>query len=208
MDQTIDLGDFGSMDVAVPYCVMAEVLSSATASKPKVISTAPAGSPGAIVGNRGLTSGGAGGLGGAGGAGAGSRSTSAACPAGAVRPVPFPQNSPFGWRDHPILGKRKFHGGADFAGPAGTAILAMYSGTVVSAGPNGTWGNLVQIAHVGGYSTRYAHLQSFVVGAGDPVSAGDPVGFVGSTGRSTGPHLHLELLGPSGSPMNPTACLQ
>lgn len=103
--------------------------------------------------------------------------------------------SGFGMREHPILGGDRLHSGIDLAAAAGTPVRAAVSGTVVTAGWNGGYGNYVRIAH-GAFGTAYAHLQGYAPGieAGTAVDAGDVIGYVGSTGRSTGPHLHFEVL--------------
>ncbi len=102
-------------------------------------------------------------------------------------PVPGRISSPFG----PRWGG--FHYGVDIAVPSGTQILAPASGTVVEAGWKGTYGLTVRLDHGGGYQTFYAHASRILVSRGDVVSARSPIALVGSTGRSTGPHLHLEL---------------
>lgn len=104
-------------------------------------------------------------------------------------------SSGFGTRRHPILGYAKAHKGVDFAAPRGTPIMAAGDGVVERAGPYGTFGNYVRIRHAQGYKTAYAHLHSIKKGvrAGARVRQGDVIGTVGSTGRSTGPHLHYEV---------------
>ncbi|MEM1377261.1 MAG: M23 family metallopeptidase [Pseudomonadota bacterium] len=101
--------------------------------------------------------------------------------------------SRFGNRRDPILGKSAFHGGIDFRTPTGTPILATANGTVVKAGRHGGYGNLIEIKHDNGLSTRYAHLSRIHVKKGQTVQAGVKIGAAGSTGRSTGPHLHYEV---------------
>jgi murein DD-endopeptidase MepM/ murein hydrolase activator NlpD len=103
------------------------------------------------------------------------------------------RSSRFGWRSDPFHGARKFHSGVDLSAPIGTPIAAVRAGTVLHAGPAGGYGNLVVVDHGGGITTRYAHCSTIDVRAGDPVAAGQRVGRVGSTGRSTGPHLHFEV---------------
>jgi murein DD-endopeptidase MepM/ murein hydrolase activator NlpD len=100
--------------------------------------------------------------------------------------------SGYGNRLDPFLGKIAFHSGVDLEAPAGSAARATASGTVISAGWNGNYGLMVEVRHDHGYTTRYAHLSSIRVGEGQEIRAGDVVGFTGSTGRSTGPHLHYE----------------
>lgn len=104
-------------------------------------------------------------------------------------------SSGFGTRRHPILGYAKAHKGVDFAAPRGTPIMAAGDGVVERAGPYGSFGNYVSIRHAQGYKTAYAHMNSIRKGvrAGARVRQGDVIGTVGSTGRSTGPHLHYEV---------------
>lgn len=105
-------------------------------------------------------------------------------------------SSPFGPRRHPITGEHQFHSGVDSPQPAGTPVYAVDSGRVVMSAYGGTAGNFIEIDHGNGKKTRYLHLQdgSRTVKAGDQVSAGQQIGAVGSTGRSTGNHLHLERI--------------
>ncbi|MBM7068850.1 peptidoglycan DD-metalloendopeptidase family protein [Actibacterium sp. 188UL27-1] len=112
---------------------------------------------------------------------------------GMVTPVKGVLTSRFGPRNHPILKTVRMHSGVDWAAPTGTPVAAAFDGTVSYAGPGGGYGNLIKITHQGGFETRYAHLHKFVAKQGDRVKAGDIVGQVGTTGRSTGPHLHFEL---------------
>lgn len=102
-------------------------------------------------------------------------------------------SSGFGVRSDPFLGKAAMHTGIDFVAEAGSAVRATAAGKVVFAGDNGTYGRMVEIDHGNGLTTRYAHMSSILVGLGDAVTTGALVGRVGSTGRSTGPHLHYEL---------------
>lgn len=115
-------------------------------------------------------------------------------------------SSHFGMRRHPILGYSRMHRGTDFAAPTGTPILAAGDGTVVRSGPYGGYGNYVRIRHANGYETAYAHLSRFARGvrAGTRVRQGQVIGYVGSTGRSTGPHLHYEVM-LRGRQVNPMA---
>lgn len=115
-------------------------------------------------------------------------------------------SSPFGYRIHPIFGTRKLHAGLDMAAPVGTVVKAAGSGVVLSAGWGGGYGNLVQIEHGNGIVSRYAHLSQIDVVAGQPVSAGTQLGLSGSTGNSTGPHLHYETR-LKGVPNNPACFL-
>ena len=116
--------------------------------------------------------------------------------------------SPFGMRGHPIRGGRRFHAGTDFGAPTGTPLLALFDGTVtlISQVRRGVgYGNYVDLRQAGGeYTARYAHLVRFAdyLKTGASVRQGDVIGYVGSTGLSTGPHLHLELRRGS-TPLNP-----
>lgn len=101
--------------------------------------------------------------------------------------------SGFGWRRHPISGGSKFHAGIDLAAPTGTPIVATAAGMVTSADWYGGYGLCVTIDHQNGYVTLYGHMSQIAVSAGQQVQAGQPLGRVGSTGSSTGPHLHYEL---------------
>lgn len=110
--------------------------------------------------------------------------------------------SQFGMRTHPVLGGRREHHGIDLAAPTGTPVYATADGTVSMAKYFGSYGNYVQIEHGGEMQTRYAHLASYVVADGARVTKGQLIGYVGSTGRSTGPHLHYEVR-MAGAPVNP-----
>ena len=101
--------------------------------------------------------------------------------------------SPFGQRSDPILGQRAMHEGIDFNAERGTPVVAAADGVVVGAGWHGDFGNLVEVDHGAGLTTRYAHLSRLNVKAGDLVSRDQQIGAVGSTGRSTGAHLHFEV---------------
>ena len=109
------------------------------------------------------------------------------------RPVPGVITSPFGNRVHPIFGIVRAHKGIDFDGDLGEDIIAGADGIVLSAGWRNGYGNTVVLSHGNGFTTLYAHMTEVGVSVGDSVSGGDRVGFVGSTGWSTGPHLHLEV---------------
>lgn len=104
-------------------------------------------------------------------------------------------SSGFGTRKHPILGYQKAHRGVDFAAPRGTPIMAAGDGVVERAGPYGSFGNYIRIRHAQGYKTAYAHMNGIKKGVrtGVRVRQGDIIGYVGTTGRSTGPHLHYEV---------------
>ncbi|QBI21899.1 hypothetical protein ER308_03910 [Egibacter rhizosphaerae] len=123
-----------------------------------------------------------------------------------ARPVGGPVTSSFGYRTHPVLGTQRLHAGIDFGAPTGTPIRAADGGRVVQAGGRGGYGITVVIDHGGGLSTLYAHQSSLNVSAGESVSRGDVIGYVGSTGVSTGPHLHFEVR-EGGSPVNPAPYL-
>jgi murein DD-endopeptidase MepM/ murein hydrolase activator NlpD len=105
----------------------------------------------------------------------------------------FEVTSGFGPRVDPFTGHLAFHPGVDFAGPWGSTVAATAPGTVVFAGPHVGYGNLVEIDHGYGFHTRYGHLSAVLVRAGSRVNKGSPVGRLGSTGRSTGPHVHYEV---------------
>jgi murein DD-endopeptidase MepM/ murein hydrolase activator NlpD len=102
--------------------------------------------------------------------------------------------SAFGNRDDPFTGRRAFHSGFDFAAAAGTAIHAAAGGKVVFAGVRPDFGWVVEIDHGNGLSTRYAHASRLLVQAGALVMPGETIATAGSSGRSTGPHLHFEVL--------------
>lgn len=113
-------------------------------------------------------------------------------------------SSTFGLRRHPLLGFTRLHAGVDFAAPPGTPVLAAGDGRVVQAGRNGGYGNWVKIVHSAALSTAYAHLRRIAPGirSGTRVRQSQVIGFVGSTGLSTGPHLHFELER-NGKPVDP-----
>ncbi|RTM03043.1 MAG: M23 family metallopeptidase [Hyphomicrobiales bacterium] len=114
---------------------------------------------------------------------------------GMVTPVAGVMTSTFGPRKHPILGTVRIHKGVDWAAPVGTPIMAAFDGEISFQGDGGSYGNLVKITHTNGRETRYAHMQKFAIasGVGTKVKAGDVIGYIGTTGLSTGPHLHFEL---------------
>lgn len=103
------------------------------------------------------------------------------------------QSSSFGWRIDPFNGHQAFHEGLDFAVPSGTPIRAAGAGTVVYAGFHPQYGNMAEIDHGNNLTSRYAHSSKLLVKVGDHVQAGQIIADVGSTGRSTGPHLHFEI---------------
>jgi len=125
---------------------------------------------------------------------------------GFIRPIAGIITSPFGWRKHPIFGSRSFHTGVDIAAAHGTPIKASNSGKVIYTGWYGGYGKVVIVNH-GEYrgtstSTLYAHMSSIAVGTGNYVKRGQVVGYEGTTGYSTGPHLHFEVR-LQGNPTNP-----
>jgi murein DD-endopeptidase MepM/ murein hydrolase activator NlpD len=104
-------------------------------------------------------------------------------------------SSPFGWRINPVTGRRQLHKGIDFAAPMGAPILAASEGIVNDAGwDDGGYGNFVELLHADGSLTLYAHASRVIVSKGQQVSQGQIIAEVGSTGRSTGPHLHFEVV--------------
>lgn len=123
---------------------------------------------------------------------------------GLLRPVNGRLTSGFGYRRHPVLGYRRMHSGIDFAAPTGTPIYAVADGRVQMAGYNGGYGRFVRLAHEGGLGSGYGHMSRIAVSAGERVRRGQVIGYVGSTGLSTGPHLHYELYR-NGVPINPAS---
>ena len=117
-------------------------------------------------------------------------------------PVHGRLTSGFGERFHPILGYVRFHKGVDLAASEGTPIVAAADGRILSAGWAGGYGRSVVISHAGGIETRYGHMSRVAAYAGEIVSRGQVIGYVGSTGLSTGPHLHFEVTR-NGQPVNP-----
>lgn len=111
----------------------------------------------------------------------------------AVMPVQGKVTSGFGYRIHPITGNRSFHTGIDLAAAEGTPIAAAYSGTVQETGFTSGRGNYILLSHGENLQTMYCHLSEIQVREGDAVDAGGTIGLVGTTGMSTGPHLHFEL---------------
>ena len=117
-------------------------------------------------------------------------------------PVTGTITSPFGWRSNPFGGSPEFHQGLDIAAPMGTTVTAAAGGTVIMAQWYGGYGNYILIDHGGSYSTGYGHLSAMYVASGQSVQRGQAIGAVGSTGQSTGPHLHFEVrIG--GKPVDP-----
>ncbi|MCX7667668.1 MAG: peptidoglycan DD-metalloendopeptidase family protein, partial [Atribacterota bacterium] len=102
-------------------------------------------------------------------------------------------SSRYGWRRDPFTGQRAWHTGIDIAGPSGRSVVATAEGKVVFAGWNGNYGKCVIVRHQFGYETVYGHLSRILVNPGDSVKKNEVIGKIGSTGRSTGPHLHYEV---------------
>ena len=111
-------------------------------------------------------------------------------------------SSSYGMRNHPVLGSRRAHNGVDLAGATGTPVYATADGLVARADYWGSYGNYIQIEHGDDLQTRYAHLSGYEVVAGERVVKGQLIGYIGSTGRSTGPHLHYEVR-IDGQPVDP-----
>jgi murein DD-endopeptidase MepM/ murein hydrolase activator NlpD len=120
------------------------------------------------------------------------------------RPVPGSVSSNFGMRRHPILGYSRMHKGMDFRAGYGTPILAASDGRVTAAGWHGGYGKQVRISHAGGLVSSYSHMSRIAAAPGTAVRKGQVIGYVGSTGLSTGPHLHYELY-KDGAPINPAS---
>ncbi len=123
--------------------------------------------------------------------------------AGLAWPVPARISSGFGMRMHPLLGFLRMHRGVDLRAGWGAPIVAAADGRVASAGWSGGYGKQVQIAHAGGIATSYSHMSRIAAAPGQLVRQGQLIGYVGSTGLSTGPHLHYEV-SRNGRPVNPT----
>ena len=116
-------------------------------------------------------------------------------------------SSGFGYRSDPFTGAAAFHAGLDFRGPVGAPIYAAARGTVSFAGIRQGYGNCIEITHGNGLLTRYAHMSAFRAHVGEVVAAGDTIGAIGSSGRSTGPHLHFEVR-INDQPVNPRPFLE
>ncbi|HBE78798.1 MAG TPA: hypothetical protein DDW65_13635 [Firmicutes bacterium] len=123
-----------------------------------------------------------------------------------IWPVKGRITSYFGWRFHPILRKKKYHSGLDIAQPTGTPIAAADAGVVIFCGRNGGYGNMIALDHGNSISTVYGHCSEILVTNGQTVAKGDTIGKVGSTGLSTGPHLHFEVR-KKGVPIDPLSLL-
>jgi murein DD-endopeptidase MepM/ murein hydrolase activator NlpD len=116
-------------------------------------------------------------------------------------------SSYYGMRTNPFTGKLQFHKGMDFAAKTGTSVLAVAGGVITWSGKRFGYGNLVEINHGNGYVTRYGHNKENLVNVGDTVKKGTSVSLMGSTGRSTGPHVHFEVL-KNGRQINPERFVQ
>jgi murein DD-endopeptidase MepM/ murein hydrolase activator NlpD len=130
-------------------------------------------------------------------------------PSGFLRPVPGPITSGFGYRTDPITGQTALHSGIDFGAPCGTPIKAAATGTVFQVTPeaaSGGYGNMTILRHSGNVATLYGHQSSIIVSPGQVVSIGQVIGYVGSTGKSTGCHLHWEVR-INGTPVDPAGYL-
>jgi len=112
-------------------------------------------------------------------------------------------SSYYGMRNDPFTGKREHHQGIDLAGKQGSEVISVASGVVTWASKRYGYGNLVEVNHGNGYTTRYGHNKSIIVKVGDKISKGDVLSLMGSTGRSTGPHVHFEVL-KNGRHVDPT----
>jgi len=123
-----------------------------------------------------------------------------------TEPVAHTESSGFGWRDDPIRHNRSFHSGTDFRGKPGTAVVAAGDGIVTFCGRMGGYGNVIDINHGGGVTTRYAHLRKIEIAKDAAITAGERIGQLGSTGRTTGPHLHFEVR-LDGAPVSPISAL-
>ncbi|AXQ31637.1 hypothetical protein D0B54_05100 [Solimonas sp. K1W22B-7] len=116
-------------------------------------------------------------------------------------------SSLFGWRSDPFTGRTTMHAGIDFAARAGADVMSAAAGVISQAGPHNGYGNLVEINHGNGYVTRYGHNSRILVNVGDRVLKGQRIALVGSTGRSTAPHVHFEVLF-NGAVVNPQEYIQ
>src|SRR5512139_3082102 len=110
-----------------------------------------------------------------------------------TEPVARTESSGYGWREDPINKRAKFHHGTDYRGKRGTPVLAAGNGTVIFAGRRGGYGRVVFVDHGNGVITRYAHLRRIDVKVGDTLAGGQQLGQLGSSGRTTGAHLHFEV---------------
>ena len=123
-----------------------------------------------------------------------------------IAPVDGPVGSGFGFRVDPFNGRPALHTGLDFPGPVGTTIRSAAAGVVLSAEPSGAYGQMIEVDHGNGLVTRYAHTSRMMVRPGELVRRGQAIAQIGNTGRSTGAHLHFEVL-LNGVPQNPARFL-
>ena len=119
-----------------------------------------------------------------------------------IRPTEGWLSSGFGYRVSPFTGLREFHKGLDIAGRKGTEIIAPADGVITFVGSNGSYGKMIKIDHGHGMITRYGHIQKALKKRGEAVKRGEVIALMGNSGRSTGPHLHYEVL-LNGLPVNP-----
>jgi murein DD-endopeptidase MepM/ murein hydrolase activator NlpD len=131
----------------------------------------------------------------------------AGAPGQLMWPVSGPITSPFGWRMHPILHRMIQHRGIDIGVPSGTPVAAAAEGRVIVASYQGGCGNMVAIDHHGGLSTMYCHMSQIFVSVGQEVQRGQAIGAAGSTGLSTGPHVHFQVM-QNGNPVDPMGFLR
>lgn len=125
--------------------------------------------------------------------GGGARAASLSAPENSLMPVNGRITSNYGWRQDPVHGDMRHHNGVDIAVPVGTKVKAIAAGTVIYSAARGGYGNLVTIDHGDGMVSHYGHNAELTMNVGDQVQAGETVALSGSTGKSTGPHLHFEL---------------
>lgn len=131
----------------------------------------------------------------------------AGAPGQLLWPVSGPITSPFGWRMHPILHRMILHRGIDIGVPTGTPVAAAAEGRIIVASYQGGCGNMVAIDHHGGLSTMYCHMSQIFVSVGQEVQRGQAIGAAGSTGLSTGPHVHFQVM-QNGNPVDPMGFLR
>jgi murein DD-endopeptidase MepM/ murein hydrolase activator NlpD len=110
-----------------------------------------------------------------------------------IWPVEGKVTDAFGWRTHPITGKRQFHNGIDIAARSGTPVRSVAAGTVEFTGWSEGYGRIIIISHGEGYRSKYGHLSRYVVSSGQKVTRGEIIGYVGESGNATGPHCHFEV---------------
>jgi murein DD-endopeptidase MepM/ murein hydrolase activator NlpD len=122
-------------------------------------------------------------------------------------PVQGKITSKFGYRTHPVTGVRTMHNGIDIGVPSGTAVIAPANGTIKSIYSNAQGGNQMIIKHDNGFTTGYAHLSKYSVAQGDKITKGQKIAETGSTGKVTGPHLHLTVRDAEGNLVDPVTVL-